>query len=130
MQSPSLAVEIWAQLPIGHARFYGDCTGVGVQGDDLIQPLQRQKLIPAVANAIEAVAGAEHFKLVLLPDKVLQVFKEVAVVTRSVPYVTLPAQFLSFFPCAQASNGESNRVLSAAEQSFRKVLLSIEGRGR
>src|SRR6516164_6551662 len=53
-------------------------------------------------------------------------FNEVAVVTRSVPYVMLPAQFLSFSPCAQASNGESNSVLSAAEQRFRKVLLSID----
>src|SRR5215469_10186869 len=82
VQSPSLAVEIWAQLPIGHARFYGDGTGVGVQGDDLIQRVQRQKLIPAVGNAIEAVAGAEHFNLFCFLTKSCRFSNEVAVVTR------------------------------------------------
>src|SRR6516164_2544696 len=64
--------------------------------------------------------------LFCLLTKSCKFFNEVAIVTRSVPYVTLPAQFLSFSPMRQASNGESKGVLSAAEQSFRKVLLSID----
>src|SRR5579863_6321777 len=51
--------------------------------------------------------------------------RESAVVSCSVPYSRLPAQFLSLLLCDQASSEESAGLVSAAEQSLRNVLLSM-----
>src|SRR5258706_4602343 len=75
MQRKTLAVKIWGEPAIGDARLDGDSARYRIQRNPLVDRLQRQKMMRAVGDGVEAVACAEHLHLALLLHKTQHPFQ-------------------------------------------------------
>src|SRR4029077_5308963 len=70
VERESLFVEVGAELAVGDAGGDGNGAGLGVECDDLVHGLQREKTAGAVDDIVKAVAGAENFQMGLLLDQI------------------------------------------------------------
>ena len=68
VQSKALAIEIRAELAVGDARFESYGAGLPIHRYHLVHGLERQQVLTAVRNGVEAVARAEDFHFVLGPE--------------------------------------------------------------
>src|SRR5436190_4136577 len=71
MQCKTFRVEVWAQLSVGDASGDGHRSRLRIQGDYLAHLFQREEIIRAVGNFVEAVASTQDLQLVLLLYKFL-----------------------------------------------------------
>ena len=103
-----------------------------VERNYLVHRPQREQVVLAVRDVVEAVAGAEYFQMALLFYKIprllqriggVQVFGAVFEIARPV-FQFVAGHFVPLSPI-QANSGEMKGVANIADESLRKVLLSM-----
>src|SRR6266404_3654655 len=71
MQRKTFCVEVRAQLSVGDAGGDSHRSRLRIEGDHFVHLFQREEIIRAVGNLVEAVASAQDLQLVLLLYKFL-----------------------------------------------------------
>ena len=72
VERESLLIEIRTQLPVAHSRFNRDLPRCAIELDDLLQLAEREEMVGAVSNPVEAVARAEHLEALVLSNELLE----------------------------------------------------------
>src|SRR6266567_104869 len=71
MQGKTFRMEVRAQLSVGDASGDGHRSRLRIQGDHFVHLFQREEVIRAVGDFVEAVASTQDLQLVLLLYKFL-----------------------------------------------------------
>ena len=71
MEREAVPIERRAQLAIAHSRLHRNRPRRAIECDELLHLAQRQKMVGAVGDPVEAVPGAEHFEVCVLSDELL-----------------------------------------------------------
>ena len=71
MEREAVPIERRAQLAIAHSRVHRHRPRLAIERHDRFHLAQREKMVGAVGNPVEAVPGAEHLEVRVLSDELL-----------------------------------------------------------
>ena len=71
MEREAVPIERRAQLAVAHSRLHRHRPRRAIERHDRVHLAQREKMVGAVSNPVEAVPGAEHLEVRVLSDELL-----------------------------------------------------------
>src|SRR5439155_25225305 len=91
-------MEKRSQLTVAHPRFHGDSPCLRVQCDHAVHFSQREEVVSAVGDAIEAMARAERLEATVLFYKATNLLQRIGTINFSgaIPVISRPIGEIAF----------------------------------